>query len=580
MTNINMPALMAPLAQKKESPAARRLPENSSGSFRQQLKRMSSKSSSHSPGQEIAAGNSGRSTGQPDSNQVKADSKAEAITAGDIKNPGPDSGKSVAPDLQETGAEGNNTAAQEVVPGIAEEPEATAVAAMFIPLFPAATLAEAEEGQVPLNPGTVAANQVLSENPDPSAAAASEASAAEKGANPESVHPALTVAPAAIPAPERNASLLSADAVTGTENQAAQPTAGDEGVSPAAVREASISTLPAPEEAGPAITVADRPSGTVLSEDNTVVTPAISNSENEAEPARQDELVQDHSRPEGKAKQVSAAAAGDKVVKEAPEIKQWVKELLADSRGKAQASPDPGAEEKQPGTGSKTAPATDVKKLIDFESQRFNGRRLSSEPPTTAEAKAQVAGDEGKGFISELARNSADGLKTAVPGTESSRNLPSAREIMAQVVQKAELLFNHKLSELKIDLKPEFLGRLTIKVMVEEGVVTARFIAENQQVRHLLENNLPALRQNLEAQGLRVDRAEVNVALNNGGMFDGSEGSRQYLWQEGQSPGRHQGEAYSGDSYNDTMYPEEMNSAVIGENETGFNENGQLSFLV
>ncbi len=115
---------------------------------------------------------------------------------------------------------------------------------------------------------------------------------------------------------------------------------------------------------------------------------------------------------------------------------------------------------------------------------------------------------------------------------------------------------------------------------MEEGVVTARFIAENQQVRHLLENNLPALRQNLEAQGLRVDRAEVNVALNNGGMFDGSEGSRQYLWQEGQSPGRHQGESYSGDSYNDTMYPEEMNSAVIGENETGFNENGQLSFLV
>jgi flagellar hook-length control protein FliK len=275
------------------------------------------------------------------------------------------------------------------------------------------------------------------------------------------------------------------------------------------------------------------------------------------------------------------------VAKEAPEAITWARKLmLTETRGKPPASSDSGAEEKQnqnknavSTADSKTSSGADVKKLIDFESHRLNASRLSSEPQTTIDGKAQITSDDGKTIISSLIKNDTEVFKASA-GWENSKNLPTAKEIMAQVVQKAELLFNHKLSELKIDLKPEFLGRLTIKVMVEEGVVTARFIAENQQVRHLLETNLHTLRNNLESQGLRVDRAEVNVGLNNGGLFDGSEGDRHYLWQEGQSSGRQQSGMYTGDDSLEAVYLENGKSGVVPEDESDFNENGQLSFLI
>jgi len=280
------------------------------------------------------------------------------------------------------------------------------------------------------------------------------------------------------------------------------------------------------------------------------------------------------------------AATADRATKEAPEVKSWVKELLPDQSGKQKLQSESGTEGKQnndrdSAATSKTSPSTDVKKLINFETHRLNASRLTSEP-ASPEGQAKTVSDDGKSLLNVLSRSDTDIFKTTanINGTDSSKSLPTAREVIAQIVQKAELLSTNKLSEVRIELKPEFLGRLTIKVMVEEGVVTARFIAENQQVKHMLESNLNTLRQNLESQGIRVERAEVSVQLNNGGMFDGSEGSRQYLWQEGQFSERHQREGpYEGNHYTGGYEELDPNSAQAGA-DYGYNENGSLNFLI
>ncbi len=298
-------------------------------------------------------------------------------------------------------------------------------------------------------------------------------------------------------------------------------------------------------------------------------------------------MVKNQSEQTVEAKTGQLLSTGEKVTKEAPEGKSWIKELLPEQSGKPKVQSPAGAETKQntdrdSNANSKPGPATDVKKLIDFETHRLNASRLSSESKSIADGQTKTVSDESKAIISALSRGDADLLKITsnVNGLDSSKNLPTAREIMAQVVQKAELMFTNKLSELKIDLKPEFLGRLTIKVTVEEGIVTARFIAENQQVKHMLETNLHTLRQNLESQGIRVERTEVNVQLNNGGMFDGSEGSRQYLWEEGQFFERHQREGPYGDNQYTGGY-EELDPTVTQAGEDyGYNENGSLNFLI
>lgn len=320
-----------------------------------------------------------------------------------------------------------------------------------------------------------------------------------------------------------------------------------------------------------------------------IITPIIGMENNADQPLRDETATSSSLAEETKqeVRSVQTAYTGEKAVKEAPEVRSWIKELLPDQSGKQKTQFQSGAETKQnseqdSSANNKTSPSTDVKKLIDFETHRLNASRLSREPNSLPESQAKAVSDDGRPVITALSRSDTDLLKTTsnTNVTDSSKNLPTTREIIAQVVQKAELLFTHKLSELRIDLKPEFLGRLTIKVMVEEGIVTARFIAENQQVKHMLESNLHTLRQNLESQGIRVERTEVSVQLNNGGMFDGSEGSRQYLWEEGQFSERHQREGpYPGNQY--TGGYEELDFAIAqASSDYDYNENGNLNFLI
>lgn len=328
----------------------------------------------------------------------------------------------------------------------------------------------------------------------------------------------------------------------------------------------------------------------VLQDSMPIKTP-IMGMENNTDQSLKDEPVHASTRSTEEAKpgisSVQTAHTGEKAVKEAPEVKPWVRELLPEQSGKQKPQSQSGAETKQnseqdPSGNNKRGPSTDVKKLIDFETHRLNASRFTPKPVPVPESQTKAGSDDAKAVVNALSRSDTDLFRATANtnGTDSSRNLPTAREIIAQIVQKAEILFTNKLSEVKIDLKPEFLGRLTIKVMVEEGVVTARFIAENQQVKHMLESNLHTLRQNLESQGIRVERTEVNVQLNNGGMFDGSEGSRQYLWEEGQFSENHQHEGpYPGNQY--TGGYEELDSAVTqAGSDYEYNENGTLNFLV
>lgn len=174
-----------------------------------------------------------------------------------------------------------------------------------------------------------------------------------------------------------------------------------------------------------------------------------------------------------------------------------------------------------------------IKNLIQFEQSRLAGKK--AEKISKEELQADEVMPDKKNTLVSLEGNRiiTDSKKLMFFVNQSSKQVPiDAKEVFDQIVKKAELMLKQGASEMKIELKPEFLGKMTIKILVDEGVVTAKFIAENLKVKQILESNLNTLRQSLESQGLRIEKAEVNVQLNNGGMFDGSENSRQFLWQK------------------------------------------------
>jgi hypothetical protein len=80
---------------------------------------------------------------------------------------------------------------------------------------------------------------------------------------------------------------------------------------------------------------------------------------------------------------------------------------------------------------------------------------------------------------------------------------------------------------MRLQLVPEHLGRLQVRVSIDEGVVTARLVVENPEVKALVEQRLPELSRALQDQGLRL--TNVSVGCENSGAnrdFQGWQGER------------------------------------------------------
>lgn len=91
------------------------------------------------------------------------------------------------------------------------------------------------------------------------------------------------------------------------------------------------------------------------------------------------------------------------------------------------------------------------------------------------------------------------------------RQTVPAREIISQIVEKAGAVITQDKAEMVMELKPESLGRISLKVVTENGIITARFVAENRQVQQVLETNMQMLKDSLERQGINVQSLSVSV---------------------------------------------------------------------
>lgn len=81
---------------------------------------------------------------------------------------------------------------------------------------------------------------------------------------------------------------------------------------------------------------------------------------------------------------------------------------------------------------------------------------------------------------------------------------------------------------LQLRLSPPELGSIKLELFIESGSLTARIEAETQTARKVLLDNLPALRERLAQQDIRVERFDVDVRRDGaGGQPDWQAGERQ-----------------------------------------------------
>lgn len=144
-----------------------------------------------------------------------------------------------------------------------------------------------------------------------------------------------------------------------------------------------------------------------------------------------------------------------------------------------------------------------TEKLANQSNQSTKGKDFGLH---TSENSSQV---NGRQDIASNLQRFTESVQTAAQ--EISAMPKTTQAIFSQIVQKAKLINLPELAEMKIQLKPDFLGKLHLNVSVENGVVTAKFNAESHQVKAIIEANLNTLRDALSEQGVKVDQLVVNV---------------------------------------------------------------------
>lgn len=123
---------------------------------------------------------------------------------------------------------------------------------------------------------------------------------------------------------------------------------------------------------------------------------------------------------------------------------------------------------------------------------------------------------KGEGFLQGQGWQNVQGAEITggIARPPSEANLPekiSYQIISDQIIQSGKLKLLGEKREIEIQLKPEYLGRLALKVTAENGILTARFLVDNYQVSRMLDQNLTNVRQILADQGINLDQVQVEV---------------------------------------------------------------------
>ncbi len=96
--------------------------------------------------------------------------------------------------------------------------------------------------------------------------------------------------------------------------------------------------------------------------------------------------------------------------------------------------------------------------------------------------------------------------KETIPKAEIDNNI---KRIMNEIVHSVEKTGQGRKNEIKIKLKPEYLGEVHIEITESEGKIHAKIKVLNDEVREVLENGTYNIENTLKNQGINIDRIEL-----------------------------------------------------------------------
>lgn len=86
-----------------------------------------------------------------------------------------------------------------------------------------------------------------------------------------------------------------------------------------------------------------------------------------------------------------------------------------------------------------------------------------------------------------------------------------AESVMRQIMDHIQLQMNADSTEVNMQLHPENLGTLQIRIAAKEGIMTAQFTTTSETVKSVLEGQMVQLQQQFDQQNIKVEAIEVTV---------------------------------------------------------------------
>ena len=100
-------------------------------------------------------------------------------------------------------------------------------------------------------------------------------------------------------------------------------------------------------------------------------------------------------------------------------------------------------------------------------------------------------------------------VELAGPAPEAGR--AGVAHLARDIADQAAVLLGQGKSQFQLQLRPESLGRLQVRMTLDGGEVTVQMRAESAAAKSAIESNLGQLKQQFQERGVRVDRFEVVV---------------------------------------------------------------------
>ena len=119
--------------------------------------------------------------------------------------------------------------------------------------------------------------------------------------------------------------------------------------------------------------------------------------------------------------------------------------------------------------------------------------------------------DKNNDGIEKITSDMTQSIQKAFSEVVDETSAVNEVDIVRQVIEQIKVTTTQQLSSIEDMLNPENLGKVHVAVTAKQGIVTAQLTAQNEQVKAALENQMTALKEQFNNQGVKVEAVEITV---------------------------------------------------------------------